>query len=278
MKLDYIFAVIVIYKCKVEESSTLYSLNEAVEQPINVLIYDNSPAIDSGYDVNKFANLRIQYVHNPNNPGISKAYNYALNEAKNINKRWLLLLDQDTTLSKEYFQKIVKISDQQLRHSVVSIIPNIKSASDNQIISPLRILPGGFLKPLSVSQGYLNINLAAINSGALINIDFVLSVGGFNEDYKLDMLDYWFNREIYKSKKDVLLLDVNIIHELSVKDYNIYIGIDRYIDLLVSENLYFSTDGRKSYLMYKIRLLLRTFKQIVYFKFKYAKWSLSKFF
>ena len=40
--------------------------------------------------------FRIHYISDPTNPGVSKAYNVGFELARQLNKKWLLLLDQDT--------------------------------------------------------------------------------------------------------------------------------------------------------------------------------------
>ncbi len=99
-------AVVVIYKLEIAASKTIASLHSLGRQPgleISLLIYDNSPSPQTCE--HPIANLfPVTYVHDPQNGGLAPAYNRALQMAEANGAEWLLLLDQDTVLSADYFE------------------------------------------------------------------------------------------------------------------------------------------------------------------------------
>ena len=104
MKSGQIVAVVVLYKRLPEQSQTVNSLatvfanDPKLLESIRVVLWDNSPkAIDA-------INLPFpcDYRHAGRNVGTSGAYNYAMEFAEAEAFPWLLLLDQDTTVSAEF--------------------------------------------------------------------------------------------------------------------------------------------------------------------------------
>jgi len=96
--LEEALVIMVIYRCTPEKSAAWNSLVlEAITQKatIDLLVYDNSP---EPHHFPTFPFMRLHYRHNSQNPGVSKAYNEGCALAREKDKRWLLLLDQDTSM------------------------------------------------------------------------------------------------------------------------------------------------------------------------------------
>ena len=121
-----IVAVVVLYKRKPERSETINSLatvfkrNPELLRSIRVLIWDNSPtAIDPLY-----LPFACDYKHAGRNVGTSGAYNNAMEFADAQGSPWLLLLDQDTTLSDEFLPRMLEYSHRLLDSPEVgSVVP-----------------------------------------------------------------------------------------------------------------------------------------------------------
>src|SRR5579859_1033097 len=97
-RLDQFFqdlmVIIVIYNMKLDESPAFRTLTHALQnsrQQASLFVYDNSsqPQIVSS------SLWAMTYVHDPSNPGVSKAYNEGFGCAKTQRKKWMLLADQD---------------------------------------------------------------------------------------------------------------------------------------------------------------------------------------
>ena len=55
--------------------------------------------------INTYDGLIINYLHDPENSGVSRAYNVGALHAKKNQRQWILLLDQDTTLPDTFLER-----------------------------------------------------------------------------------------------------------------------------------------------------------------------------
>ena len=56
------------------------------------------------------ASFPIHYVHDPSNGGLAPAYNFALEHAESEGREWLLLFDQDTSLTVDFLVELVTLA------------------------------------------------------------------------------------------------------------------------------------------------------------------------
>ncbi|WML54773.1 glycosyltransferase [Neobacillus sp. PS3-12] len=248
-------------------------LNGKMTKDLSVILYDNSPN-SQHFDSKKYENVQISYKHDPRNLGIASAYNYALEAARENGSEWLMLLDHDTEITSEYTEAVMNCDEQD--SSVAAIVPKINS--ENQMISPIY---SHTLRPLQGDKPVPGIQerpVMAINSGALIRIEFLNKIGGFNEEFPLDYLDHWLFHVIYDHGYKVRLLDVMLEHELSVMDYS-RVSLKRYQSILESEIKYFRNYQQDLYKAYRIQLAKRFLKQVLTVKNKkIALYTLRRFF
>lgn len=277
-----ITAVIVFYKLKPEQSKTLESIknilmnNSEASLFHSLLLYDNSPESHQ-VELRDINGVDVLYIHDSRNLGIAAAYNYALDAAQKNGSEWLLLLDQDTELTENYIEKA--FTDKALdnkKDKIAAVIPKIYN--ENTMISPVK---GNTLRPLREElpmPGLHKKPIMGINSGAFININFLNEIGGFNTEFSLDYLDHWLFHEIYSKGYSVLVLDVEIKHDLSVMDYS-KVSLSRYQSILDSEINYYKNYNRNLYKQFRIQLLKRFFKQILTVKDKrISLYTLKKLF
>ena len=103
----HIQAIVVLYNCSVSQSKSLTSLLKLKREindlfDLDILIYNNSPQNPIS------PNPDYQIYNSAYNSMLAEAYNYALKSAINKQIKWLLLLDQDTTLNIQYFNELQK--------------------------------------------------------------------------------------------------------------------------------------------------------------------------
>ncbi|WP_413307064.1 glycosyltransferase [Bacillus sp. 1P10SD] len=260
--------VVVFYKQKPEESKTFLSLKSTLfskqecKNNIELIFYDNSPVKQ---DINPihYEGIHISYIHDQRNLGIAAAYNHAWTVAKENGSEWLLLLDHDTDLTDKYVNEILNLP--QLSKDIVAIVPKI--ISEDKMISPVY---SHSLRPLQEElpvSGLQEKPVMAINSGALIKVDFLNALNGFNQDFPLDYLDHWLFFEIYARGKKVWLLDVILEHELSVMDYS-RVSLNRYQSILNSEMNFYQKYKKDLYPSYRKQLVKRFVKQVLTVKNK----------
>ncbi|WP_312357409.1 glycosyltransferase [Empedobacter sp.] len=270
-----LFVVLVLYNTNLKDSETYKSIvqnNKVIK--LKGIIYDNS---QTQQNIEGFQNLgEFEYVHNENNPGLAFAYNYALKLALEKRCKWLLLLDQDTFFTEEYFDNLNSDSNS----DVVAYTPIVKSFNNKQsFISPSVLYLGGFRPIRNKILGIQKSHISGINSGTIINCNFMESIGGFNLGYPLDILDHWYYREVYRKGKFVEVLNSEIYQNLSVeKNFEKNVSLNRYSKLLKAEYLFFKTGNFIQYFFYKSRLILRSIKQSSFNDRNYYKLTLKTFF
>lgn len=276
--LKSLVGVAVLYKCSFEKSNTIVSLNKSLEK-INLrmalLVYDNGPEKQSNKESFEYGNLDIVYKHDPENPGISKAYNEGVEFATGRRADWILLLDQDTIYSSNFFESYIEATAKGIAHDILCIIPKVLSDKDNTLLSPSKFCRGGITRPIKrIIPGIIEKPITSINAGTFISTQFVKSIGGFNNAFPLDMLDHWYFREIKNKNKKVLLLDTYIHHDLSVISFFDKVSISRYDNILLSEREFFK-DHVVDLIVYKLRLVIRFIKQLLAGEKEYAKLTLK---
>lgn len=264
-----ILAVMVVYKQNILSSTTLQSLIGSIskhgcEDRISILIYDNSP---SSQHLDCLLPLSVSYVHDPTNPGLAKAYNYAVENAVSDGCDWLLLLDQDTCLPENFTENLLNTARiLNADENIVAIVPRVKCLG--MTVSPSIVKFGGYYRPVEENiVGICPLQVTSINSGTLLRTAFIKTIGGFNKFFWLDYLDHWVFSIIHSRNKRVFLSQSVIDHELSVTDYDRWMNLERYVSILKAERLFLETCRPKyEKYFYIVRLLKRMISQLFDYK------------
>lgn len=265
-----IFAVIVLYRHSISQSSTCTSLlgqSDSAGNRLICLVYDNSPEPASETPPSGWT-----YFSDTHNGGLSKAYNYAFTLAKEQGCDWLLLLDQDSILPPNFLVTLFSVIDGvQNSLDIAAIVPRVFSSARQ--ISPVRPHPGREVSIHlynSVASGWVS----AINSAACIRTDFVASIGGFAKEFWLDYLDYWLFLKLYRCGKQVFISEARVQHELSVASFERSMSYERYQNVLAAE-MHFTNQylGPVWQLALVARLLMRTAKHLILGHDKRFAWA-----
>ncbi|SHM61951.1 glycosyltransferase family protein [Flavobacterium saccharophilum] len=206
--------LVVLYKQKVSESSTLLTLinckNHLTQKML--FVWDNSPNPLDEHEIifleNQFKNFK--YLNSQDNRSLSEVYNTVIKQIK-FNK--IFIFDQDTSLTDEYFELV---DSSALNNTDVGIfLPFVKNK--NRVVSPLRFSVINFDHSKIIKKGrVLAKNKTAFASGLCIkewifkrdNIWFDQNLSFYGIDYKF-ILDYGdFNRYMY-------VIDYELKHSLS---------------------------------------------------------------
>jgi GT2 family glycosyltransferase len=262
-----ILPILVLYNVTLESSTTFQTFITSARygglDPTLIAVYDNSPVshVNSGEEAHLFA-----YKHDPSNGGIAAAYNWALGIARSHGYSWLLLLDQDSSLPitfQAFVSEAVRLYS--TNNSVVAIVPRVTDRGG--AISPKRVRFGRLAPLPEPGPQVADYEVAAINSGTVVKVSFVESLGGFNQAYWLDCLDHWLFRQIYAHGKKVALSASVLEHNLAGSDYRNQISLVRYESILSAEELFVTTEKRRAeILVYIIRLMARALKQLVIYR------------
>jgi GT2 family glycosyltransferase len=265
MNNSQIVAVVVLYKRPPEQSQTIESLGKVfAAKPellasIRMILFDNSPkALDQ---VN--LSFPCTYRHAGRNVGTSGAYNFAMEFAEAEEIPWLLLLDQDTTVSAEFLPRMLEYSALlEQKTEVGSVVPFIYS--HGSLVSPRTL--GRFNKigliPASFS-GIYRQKAFAVNSASLMRVAALREIGGYSDDFWLDLSDVYVFQAMYRRGKYLYIAgDLTLQHSITSMDFDRDMAPERYRNFLAAESayvdLYSSAPERAAHL---IRLLARTLRQ-----------------
>lgn len=195
---DIIFGI-VLYNEKIQTSSTFNSLIKSIVEtssigiPAKILVFDNTPRTENKKNevflYNDF--IEIFYFTENENKGLPYAYNLFAQKAKEMDRKWLVLLDQDTTLPTCFYKNYLNI-DQSIKIHCPLVFSN------NVLMSPAYYRSfRSFLMPIPDKAAIELDKISCINSGLMVNVDFFIKVGGYNPNLFLDFCDHDF---IYKVK------------------------------------------------------------------------------
>jgi hypothetical protein len=252
--------VIVLYKIKLEDSlsyKTLCNYISVLSFNYELLIYNNSPEFYIEEKENYFV-MNAEY-----NKMLAGAYNFALQRAIKNNRNWLLLLDQDTYLSEEYFKQLnLSLNNNE---NVAAIIPKLQSSQIHLSPKSCCSLIGhwGKMSNLQTKGIIKNKTIQAFNSAALISVQSLQKIGGFSLDFPLYELDYWVFYHLSKNKEQFYLMDVVLSHDLTMLDYRNKMTSQRYDSIISAEFKFSKQLGILAFLAFKVRLFFRLLKQFM---------------
>lgn len=237
-----ILAVIVLYKLKLKESVTLSSLQASIADlpeghaEIRILVYDNTPG---GQDPGEIP-AGVRYTADPENKGLAPAYNYAIQVAREDECDWLLTLDQDTCLPRNFVQDMVHAA-RYIAHfdRIAAITPLIREKE--RIVSPYLIRRHlALLKPFP--DGFVGValeNTTAANSGSMIKVSALMEIGGYDPRFHFDLSDWVLFHRLYQNNYVVFVAgNIRVEHSLSVLDLGNRTTPERYAALLRAEDAF----------------------------------------
>ena len=226
-----LLAVIVIYKMQPLESSTLQTLCATAANvgssvlDLKILIWDNTPG---GQEVGPLP-YGVLYERAPNNPGLPRAYNQALELAMAEGYEWLLTLDQDSFLPANFLTRIASLAGQLgPMKTIGAIVPQV--IADGRIISPFQFLFSAV--PSWFSKGFIGISRRAAyaaNSGAVLRVAALLEIGGYDPMFPLDLSDTNLFHRLHSSGKSVFIAgDLSMHHDFALLKKHSRMSIERY--------------------------------------------------
>lgn len=256
-----ILAIMVVYNQDILSSMTFQSLMAALakhdsEAALSLMIYDNSPT-SQNLECST-SPVSITYVHDPTNAGLAKAYNHALDVAVSDGFEWLLLLDQDSTLPEDFTANLINTAEMiNADENVVAIVPRVKCLG--KTVSPSIVKFGGCFRPVDANvRGICHRQVTSINSGTMLFTAFMKTARGFNSLFRLDYLDHWIFSTIHSNNKSIFISESVVDHELSIMDYDRWMNLERYENILKAEMLFLKMCRPKyEKYFYMVRLLKR---------------------
>ena len=251
--------ILVLYKTKIDDSLCYQSLLRCIYElkiDFELLIYNNSPEIVIPQKEN------CVVINAKQNDMLAGAYNYALHKATTLKKKWLLLLDQDTELTSEYFKELSNILNSNISERVSAIVPQIQKGK--RFIVPktyfYKMGPSFFLKSVK-DTGIYSKCLISINSGTILNIETMIELDGFSYKYPLDGLDSWYFSQLYKRHKSIYVMNSVIEQNLSLLDYSTMTNF-RYKSILKGELQFCRDLGHLAVFFWKLKIPYKIMRMI----------------
>ena len=279
-----LYIIIVLYKTKLEDSLTFKALKKNLsllkDLGSKILIYNNSPEIE-------IPQSNDYVIYTPTeNLMLAGAYNYALQKAIENKAQWLLLLDQDTELNQDYFERLNAFLNKTDVSSVYDVVVPTLSIGDKHL-SPIAYYKstGPFIshlnKPLRNNEDVVKYvtnegkNYAAFNSASLLSIEILQRINGFDENYPLDMLDHKYYHLLNKLGAKIYILDAHLKHTLSLLEKENTMSVTRYQGYIDKCFIFAKELGFTAVLVQKLRMLISVMANIIFSsKRKYFKASI----
>lgn len=260
-----ILVVIVLYEVELKKTPSFELLHKLVYESKNdeffihhIFVYDNSKKFNCPselVDVNKFT-----YVHDCKNGGTAAAYTKAYDVCKKVDADWILLLDQDTIIPKNYFEEINVNLKKTKNTNVGAFVPYVNDENVN--ISPAQVdCFGSFIPIKNFIKNNTNKKITAISSGALINKNSFDLFLPFPNELWLDYVDHWIFLCINNNNKIIIIINCHFSHNLSINNTK-KISSQRLESILNGELFFYKKLGSVSSAIYGMRLLKRFFKYI----------------
>lgn len=213
---------IVVYKENFWETETFKNLVSSYQKSndssaLHIFVYDNTPGDISQIDHFKHSaeEIKVEYFHNPENPGISKAYNDIGNYAQKQEFQALVFLDQDTRLPENTYDSYTNYCEKNKGFCVA--IPKIKI--NGNILSPAKYVNYRSAQLDEIKEGKISTkNISWINSGMMVETVFFLKSGGYNPKIQLDFSDHFFVEKL----KNMGLDEVNILPLVLEQNLSVY--------------------------------------------------------
>jgi GT2 family glycosyltransferase len=260
-----ILAVVVLYKQAPKQSQTIQSLiqvfnrNAGLNDSVRVLLWDNSPVPASDVSLP----FRFELSYGGHNVGTSGAYNHAMELAESLACPWLLLLDQDTTVSEEFLRAMIRYGEQfEQVAEVATVVPFI--FSHGALVSPRRMLRFNRMQQIPVTFcGLCKDKAYAVNSATLLRVAALKEVGGYSDEFWLDLSDVYVFQALHrKGKYMYVACDLHVEHSIASMDFDKEMSPERYRNFLAAESayidLFLSPVERSAQLL---RLFARTLRQ-----------------
>jgi glycosyltransferase involved in cell wall biosynthesis len=236
-----VMAVIVLYRMAASDSPAFRSVMAARDSlgkglgEVRVLLWDNSPAAGTREDLPQ----GVAYFADESNSGLATAYNRALEWAELHGAEWLLTLDQDTAVPKDFFVRMTAAARASTQYSGIgAIVPQI--AAGGRQLSPNWFQFGAI--PRWYRSGYVGVPgepVFAFNSGAMLRVDALKQVGGYDPRFWLDDSDAMIFSKLHQHGKRVYVAgDIQVEHEFSMKDMQRRMNATRYQNALFAETAF----------------------------------------
>lgn len=208
-----------------------------------LFLVDNSPTDELKVLV---TDERIEYIHNPSNPGFGASHNIAIQKAMKFGAKYHFIVNPDIRFDTDVISPMVKYMAKDT--TIGMLMPKILNEDGSVqnlpklLPSPLSILLRKIQKPAGIYKKFINkyelrevsgdvIYNAPVLSGCftLLNLDAIKKIGMYDEDFFMYFEDWDLSRRMHQQYKTIYFPVVSVIHEYesgankSVKLFKIFV-------------------------------------------------------
>lgn len=252
------YVIIVVYNKSCRDS---ISYRRANEHTLNIIVLDNSTSDYGNLEIVK--NDNNIYINMGGNKGLSKAYNAALDVIDKENK-YVCLFDDDTDMGDNYFELVLNYVNET---NGDILLPIVKTST--RILSPCQFRKKRAVEIKSLDE-LASKPISAINSGMVIKSE-IYSRYRYNERIFLDYLDHDFMRDMNKQKKNIIVMEKNILlQDFSMESNTLEASYNRLCILNHDLKEYY----KDNFIMYLYQII--AYKLVMIKKYKSLKFILLK--
>lgn len=217
---------LVIFKNK--RSQLLDAINSFLNTELNIrlILIDNSPSNDL-FDIVK--DLRVEYLHNPSNPGFGASHNIAIKKAIELKADYHIVVNPDISFNGDIITPMINyMENDKMIGMMMPQILNVDGSVQNLpklLPSPLSILWRKLKKPKKAYRKFidtyelrtvpkdLSYN-APILSGCftIFNVTALKNIGLYDDAYFMYFEDWDLSRRMHQSYKTIYFPKVSVIH------------------------------------------------------------------
>ncbi len=191
-----IYAVVVVYNTRCEDSITLRSLDGA--EGVGVLVVDNS-TVETGNG--EYCRQKgWEYCPMGGNFGLAKAYNRALEYLKGKDGI-VVWFDDDTSVPADYFEALRRSAEE--NPDIAVFVPYVFDEAG--LLSPCYI-KGCRVRRLRQDEKVEEENITAINTGMAVRLE-AFEGYRYDEGYFLDYIDHAFLRDCKERGQKIGVFD-----------------------------------------------------------------------
>lgn len=214
--------LVVLYNKSIDSSKTLSGLTAAADcinaQGNEIYIWDNSLHQLNGHQINSLKSTFQQFVYNhcPQNLHLSAVYNKAIEHLLQSQNKYLVLLDDDTSITENFFNEIAVVANTQ--QNIDLMLPQI--ICNNVVVSPSKYFygHGSFIQHVQTGP-VKSTHKMAINSGMVISKKYLTATGfKYLSALRNYATDNYFMQQYAQMNEWLYILNEKIEHSLSLYD------------------------------------------------------------
>lgn len=222
-----ITASIVLYKTKIIDLEKVIESVFNTKQNIKLYLIDNSPTND--LMVFQQYNSKIEYIHQPKNPGFSASHNFALQKAIESGSSYHFVINPDIYYDDDVISAMLAYMEKD--KTIGMMMPKVLNVDGSVqhlpklLPSPLSILWRKVKRPAKAFQKFINqyelrqvspsmIYTAPILSGCftMLNMEAIQKVGTYNDAYFMYFEDWDLSRRMQGHYKTIYYPLVSVYH------------------------------------------------------------------